>query len=47
MQKFWLEFWLENWLEIWLEIFYTLSIRYKRQAIRDVGKFKEVLRDRA
>ena len=26
---------------------HTLSMRYKRQAIRDVGKFKEVLRDRA
>ena len=25
----------------------TLNIRYKRQAIRDVGKFKEALRDRA
>ena len=24
----------------------SLSMRYKRQAIRDVGKFKEVLRDR-
>ena len=24
----------------------TLNIRYKRQAIRDVGKFTEVLRDR-
>ena len=25
----------------------TLNIRYKRQAIRDVGKFEEALRDRA
>ena len=25
---------------------HTLNMRYKRQAIRDVGKFKAVLRDR-
>ena len=30
-----------------LSFYDTLNMRYKRQAIRDVGKFTEVLRDRA